>query len=224
MRNHFLSVFIYGIALAGFISPTLDPANATAQLRGVEAAALPILHQLKRSLPASTQRLVNCPSINSISSPEGADGLACEFRAVNRHATVRGSAAVARSEGRWKVWFFHAGPPRKHRWKRCSVDFLKGLPSSTPRGLTVYGVSCQDAQVMASTIQYRANTAGNLRIPRNFVEARYGTNTLGFVTNTFHCHGRVSVRQGNPNPYGHESARCRTRFGDKFVYTFDQGS
>lgn len=63
-----------------------------------------------------------------------------------------------------------------------------------------------------------------LRIPRHFTEAWYGTNSLGWVTNTFKCTGTVNVRQGTENPYGHETARCRSRFGDQFSYTFDQAS
>ena len=78
--------------------------------------------------------------------------------------------------------------------------------------------------MMAGTIQYRANQANSLRIPHHFTEAWYGTNTLGFVTNTFHCLGRIQVREGPENPYGHEVARCHTRFGDRFLYAFDQYS
>ncbi len=76
----------------------------------------------------------------------------------------------------------------------------------------------------AGTIQFRASSAGNLRLPHHFTEAWYGTNTLGFLTNTFRCRGQVEVREGHENPYGHETARCRSRFGDRFLYAFDQGS
>jgi hypothetical protein len=78
--------------------------------------------------------------------------------------------------------------------------------------------------MMAGTIQFRASSAGDLRIPHHFTEAWYGTNTLGFLTNTFRCRGKVEVREGSENPYGHETARCRNRFGDRFLYAFDQGS
>jgi hypothetical protein len=198
--------------------------GASGETRGVRAAALPIIDHLERNFPRATQQFVNCPAINTAPAQDGSEGLVCEFRIVNRNSTIRGSAVSAESEGRWAVRYFFAGRPLPHRWKRCAIGMLKGLPSSTPRRLSVHGVSCQDAQIMASTIQYRASTADDLRLPRRFTEARYGTNSLGFVTNTFQCTGRVQVRKGNPNPYGRETARCRTRFGDRFVYVFDQGS
>lgn len=202
----------------------IAPSGASAEAQGVRAATAPVVDRLERNFPRATQRFVNCPAINTAPTQDGSEGLVCEFRIVNRNSTIRGSAVVTESEEGWELQYFYAGRALPHRWKRCRVGMLKGLPSSTPRRLAVHGVSCQDAQMMAGTIQYRASTADDLRLPRRFTEARYGTNSLGFVTNTFKCTGRVKVRKGNSNPYGRETARCRTRFGDRFIYVFDQGS
>jgi hypothetical protein len=190
----------------------------------VRAATAPIMRHIAETSPRSTERFVNCPAQNEVPLADESTGLGCEFRFMRGNSTIRGSATVGRDRTRWVAMYFRAFRPLPQRWTSCNVGSLKGLPSSTPRRLEIFGVSCQDAKLMASTIQYRASSASNLRIPRHFTEARYGTMTLGFVTNTFRCRGTVEVRDGNPNPYGRETARCRTRFGDRFRYVFDQGS
>jgi hypothetical protein len=110
-----------------------------------------------------------------------------------------------------------------NRWRSCSLHGLGGRGGQRPVRLRAHGTPCSDANFMANDIGAKPYDR-NLRIPRHFTEAWYGTNSIGFVTNTFKCTGTVRIRQGVENTYGHETARCRSRFGDQFSYTFDQGS
>lgn len=216
--------FCFAVIVCVSLGLATQGSSAGAKTQGVRAATAPIMRHITEISPRSIGRFVNCPAENKVPLGDGSTGLGCEFRFVKDNATIRGSATVARERRRWVATYFRAFRPLPQHWKSCNVGVLKGLPSSTPRRLEVFGVSCQDAKMMASTIQFRASSASNLRIPRHFTEGRYGTMTLGFVTNTFQCRGKVEVRQGDPNPYGRETARCRTRFGDRFLYVFDQGS
>ncbi len=194
---------------------------------GFPRAGDPIASKLERQHPHSSQRFVNCPGNNRISINE-VEGLSCEFRLVTHHEVVRGVAAVLPDRSpwagaRWHLAGFHVFASAPLRLRSCGTSRLSG-PSQSGYRLHVFGVTCGTAVYLSFQISSRASSAANLRLPKHFTEGENGTNTLGFVTERFHCRGRVEVRQGNPNPYGHEVASCRTRFGDRLKLAFDQGS
>jgi hypothetical protein len=198
--------------------------QARAETQGLHAATEPILAHIERSYPHARQRFVDCPGNNRFTF-DGTEGLICEFRVVESRKVIRGTAGVApqRNSASWSVVGFHPMRPQPQKWQTCSLAGVD-LTSQRPRRLKAFGTSCQNARFIAVGIGYRALHGGSLRLPRRFTESHYGTNTLGFVTNTFRCRGHLRVRQGNPNPYGYEIARCRTRFGDHVTYAFDQYS
>ena len=188
----------------------------------------PLRAHIARAYPTAAKPFVSCPGNNRVSLPDRSEGIACEFRFVLRGATVKGVAVVAPETERWSstAWSllgFRAEPPQPRHWHRCTYHRpSRELPE--PARLSASGTSCGEARYLATMIGSRAAGSDNLRLPHRFTEGENGTNTLGFVVSRFRCKGEVEVRQGHPNPYGHESARCHTRFGDKLTYVFNQGS
>lgn len=189
----------------------------------------PVRRHIERRYPGARSTFVNCPGNNRIDLGSGEEGILCEFRFVLGADAVKGISGVSPEEGGWAyaTWFavgFHAEPPAPRRWRHCNTPAWTG---SEPVRLLVYGTLCPEARHLAGNIASRALTSGNLRIPHRFDEGEYQTNTLGFVTSRFHCVGRVKVIQpavAEDNPYGRETATCRTRFGDRLTYVFNQGS
>jgi hypothetical protein len=199
-------------------------ALAGAQTLGYGPAVRPLISKLRHSYPSASSLFANCPGNNTLPLPSGGEGHVCEFRVVNHRGVFKGSALMFRHGRQWspKGRLFAIGPtPRS--WRRCGLHKL-AHSSQNADLLAVHGVACGEGRYLAYMIGYRALNSGNLRIPHRFTEGETGTNTVGFVVGRFHCHGRVRVRQGHENPYGHETAHCRTRFGDRLVYVFDQGS
>jgi hypothetical protein len=213
-----------GIALAVVLAVLGAAAPAGAERLGYGPAVRPLISALKHRFPGAASRFANCPGNNTVPLENGGEGHVCEFRVVSRRGIFKGSALMVRRGHRWapKGRLFTLGPISRG-WRGCG---LRGLAHASQDAdlLSVHGVTCGEGRYLASMIGYRALNSGNLRIPRRFTEGENGTNTLGFVVGRFHCHGHVHVRQGRENPYGHETAHCRTRFGDRFVYVFDQGS
>jgi hypothetical protein len=199
-------------------------ALASAQTLGFDPAARPLISLLRHTYPGASSRFVNCPGNNILPLENGGEGHVCEFRIVNHRGIFKGSALMVRHKEFWspKGRIFTIGPIRR-TWRRCSLHRL-AHGSQDADLLAVRGVTCGEARYLGFMIGYRALNSGTLRIPHRFTEGENGTNTLGFVVGRFHCRGQVRVKQGRENPYGHETARCRTRFGDRFVYVFDQGS
>jgi hypothetical protein len=189
----------------------------------------PIRRHIHHRFKGIRSPFVNCPPANRIPIEGGGKARVCEFRVVVRGSVVRGTASVAPESrsgksSRWHLLGFHAEARAPRHWRRCSPP---DWTSSVPVRLSVRGVLCPEARHIAGNIASRALTSGNLRIPHRFDEGEYRTNTLGFVAGLFHCRGSVHVRQpgrGGENPYGHETAACRTKFGDRLTYVFDQGS
>lgn len=199
---------------------TADSAVATPNYSANEAMRAVI----ERKLPPVTALFVNCPGGNTVPQPDEVPAIACEFRAEIRRKVVRGSVIAANVNGVWRGRYFFTDHPVPMRWRRCSLRGLGGRSTGQmPRILRVNGTDCGNARFLANDIGALAYR-NSLRLPRRFTEAWYGTNTIGWVTNTFSCRGRVRVRRGSINPYGHETASCHTRFGDRFVYAFDQTS
>jgi hypothetical protein len=183
----------------------------------------PLREHIERRYPSAHSVFLNCPANNTLG-----EGLACEFRFLLGRRVVKGVGSVQpEEEGRvrtaWWLVGFRAQAPAPRRWRRCSIHH-HGSESSSPVRLSGYGTDCGEARELARRIAAFDVSQHNLRLPRHFTEGEFQTNTLGFVVARYRCSGRVQVRQGNPNPYGHETAQCRTRFGDKFIYVFDQGS
>jgi hypothetical protein len=200
------------------------PAPVGAQILGYGPAVRALMSKLRRTYPEASAKFANCPGNNTLPLKGGGEGQVCEFRVVTHRGIFKGSALMVRHEKHWspKGRLFTLGPIHPSR-RRCSAHGI-AHGSQNADLLVVRGVTCGEAHYLAYMIGYRALNSGNLRIPHRFTEGETGTNTLGFVVGRFHCHGRVRVKQGFENPYGHETARCRTRFGDRFVYVFDQGS
>jgi hypothetical protein len=141
---------------------------------------------------------------------------------VSGRSVYHGSFNAANVAGAWQVSYFFISPPDPDRWTSCGLRGLSGGGTGQrARKLRVHGIACSNAHLLASDVVALEH---NLRIPRSFTVAQYGTNTIGWVTNTFSCRGRVRIRQGKINPYGHETAKCRSQFGDRFRYVFDQSS
>lgn len=175
-------------------------------------------------LPSMSQLFVNCPPENKVPQADGSTAIECEYRGVARTAVRTGNALATFTDGEWTASHFSVALPVPRRWHSCKRHgFGLGLnPTQDPRALRAHGVSCDDARFLASDIGARVSRR-TLRLRHRFTEARYGTNTIGFVIHTFACIGIVRIRRGTTRPYyGHETARCRNRFGDGFVYTFDQ--
>jgi len=212
------------LALAGALTACV-PTAAQAKSQGNLAAAMPVVSKLRQAYPRSSQRFVNCPGRNRYTDA-GVDVVVCEFRIAKRGMTIRGTAGASpppNRNRRWRLHGFYPAHPVPQRWKRCSVARLDG-PARTARSLRVSGVNCLNAFYIAAGIGSEALNNG-LRLPHRFTEAFYsGSFTRGFITNTFHCRGSIEIRQGPENPYGHETARCRTRLGDHLTFVFDQGS
>jgi len=185
----------------------------------------PIRARIKHRYPAAHHVFTNCPGNNRL----GENGLACEFRFVLGAAprVVKGHAAVEAEGQNWShtAWWLTGfrSAQAVQRWRRCAMRHHR-WESSWPVRLLTYATNCREGREIAERIGNLDVSQRNLRLPHRFTEGEFQTNTLGFVVSRFHCRGRVEVRQGNPNPYGHETAACRTRFGDKLVYVFDQGS
>jgi hypothetical protein len=203
-------------------------ASAWSAIEGFPGAGEPIEAKLDRTFPGSQDHFVNCPGNNRIDLKAEEEGLVCEFRLVRHGGVIGGTASVAADRSRWERARWHlldlkVLPRAPLDWRHCRTGRISGSAQFRHQ-LRVFGVAYQTAVPLAQAISRRANTATNLRIPRKFVEAEQGNNTLGFLTTRFRCRGRIEVRQGKPNPYGHETANCRTRFGDRFAYSFDQGS
>jgi hypothetical protein len=175
-------------------------------------------------LPSASQLFVNCPAANTIPQTDGSTVIGCEFR-VRLGRKVDWGVLLTKLVGTdWQVIYFLADKPALAKAHRCSTAHLGRGPSQTPRRLRAHGVNCTDARILA-----RQSAAlvfqNNLRLPGQFTKTFYPDQySVGFVTQTYSCTGHVRIRQGNPNPYGHETARCSTKFGDGFTYTFDQGS
>ncbi len=198
--------------------------SAGAQTLGFLPAAHPLIAKLQQRYPGSSSRFVNCPGANTLPLQDGGDGHVCEFRLLIGRGIVKGSALMVPHGGRWaaKGGIFKIGPIPT-RTRRCGLRKL-AQANQDADSLSAHGVSCGEARYLATMIGYRALNAPTLRLPSHFTEGENGTNTLGFVTGRFHCRGRTRVKQGRINPYGHETASCRSRFGDRFRYVFDQGS
>lgn len=226
MPAHLNRVLISGRAavLIVLVAALATTTIAGAQTLGYGPAVKPLISALKHRYPGASSRFANCPGNNTLPLEDGGEGHVCEFRVVSHRGLFKGSALMVRRGRRWvpKGRLFTTGPiPRGRR--RCDLHGL-AHSSQTADLLDVQGVTCGESRYLADMIGYRALNSGNLRIPDRFTEGENGTNTIGFVVGRFHCRGRVRVRQGSENPYGHETAHCRTRFGDRFVYVFDQGS
>lgn len=188
----------------------------------------PVRRHIAKHYPKARSRFVNCPGNNRIVLGNGEYGILCEFRFVLHGDVVKGISGVSPEGSGWAhaTWYavgFHAERPAPKEWRHCKAP---GWTASEPVRLLVQGTLCPEARHIAGDIASRALTSGNLRIPNRFDEGEYQTNTLGFVTSRFHCTGRVRVVDPigfEMNPYGHETAACRTRFGDKLTYVFNQG-
>ncbi|HTT93625.1 MAG TPA: hypothetical protein VMF55_03075 [Solirubrobacterales bacterium] len=189
----------------------------------------PVRRHIELHYPKAHSRFVNCPGNNRIVLENGEYGILCEFRFVLQGDVVKGISGVSPEGSAWAhaTWYavgFHAEPPAPKDWRHCKTP---GWTASEPVRLLVRGTLCPEARHIAGDIASRALTSGDLRIPHHFDEGEYQTNTLGFVTSRFRCTGRVKVadpRVLGENPYGHETASCRTRFGDRLTYVFNQGS
>lgn len=189
----------------------------------------PVRRHIERHYPKARSTFVNCPGNNRIVLENGEYGILCEFRFILHGDVIKGVSGVSPEGSGWEhaTWYtvgFHPQAPAPRRWRHCRTP---GWTGSEPVRLLVYGTLCPEARHIAGDIASRAVMSADLRIPRNFDEGEYQTNTLGFVTSRFHCTGRVRVIQPavpENNPYGHETASCRTRFGDRLTYVFNQGS
>jgi hypothetical protein len=86
--------------------------------------------------------------------------------------------------------------------------------------------TCARSRHIASDTVSHALSSRDLRIPHHFDEGEDQTNILGSVASQFHCTGGVRVIQpavAEENPC-RETASCRTRFGDRLTYVFNQAS
>ena len=217
-RRSVIAVLVIGAVL-------IVTAASDAQTIGYGPAVHSLITKLRHTYPGASSRFANCPGNNTLPLEGGGEGHVCEFRVVTDAGVFKGSALMVRQGRRWVPKgrrIFTIGPISRAR-RRCSLDGL-AHGSQNADLLAVRGVVCGEAHYLAFMIGYLALNSGELRIPRRFTEGENGTNTLGFVVGRFHCRGRVRVKQGSENPYGHETAQCATHFGDRFVYVFDQGS
>jgi hypothetical protein len=209
-----------GLMVAMVVVSTAYAASDPAATDAIRAAIV-------AKLPSATQLFVNCPSNNTLPTSDGSTAIACEFRAIDGGIVIHGGSATATLvNGQWQASDVLAGDQAPNRWGSCRLGGLGGHSTGqTPRKLRVHGTPCFDARFLTHDIGALALGDSGLRIPRHFKVAWYGTNTVGFVTNTFACKGRVRVRHPRRgNPFGRETARCRTIFGDRFLYVFDQHS
>lgn len=214
--------------LAGIAALAVVP-QAGAASQGYQPAATALAKYVKHTFPGARQRFVNCPGNNRIGNGQG---IACEFRLIRRHRIVRGRATTRpRNPGSastaWFVATFRAQRPLPMRSRRCSTHGTGGRTrGQRPISLTVLGRSCFEARRVARSISSSALTSGNLRIPRRFTVTDSAPHTLGFITTRLACRGRVKVLEppGFENPFGRETARCATRFGDRLTFVFDQHS
>jgi hypothetical protein len=218
VRCRFICMVVVAVSIAG-----IGAAAAPASTAGNRDAAGALASRVKSTFPRATQLFANCPSKNTLPLQDGNTGISCEFRAVVGGFVRFGSALTEPSGSGWRVSGFYLGKPVANKWRSCTLGGLGGRGGQVPLRLRAHGVPCSDAQFLANDIG-GLPVSHNLRLPGHFSEWWYGTNSLGFVTNTFKCTGTVEVRQGARNPYGHETARCRSRFGDRFSYTFNQSS
>jgi hypothetical protein len=184
----------------------------------------PIRKRIHERYPQARSIFINCPGNNRL----GDDARVCEFRLIDRRRVVKGIAIVEAESESWShtAWwltgFYPQAPAPKH-WRRCGVQ-RHSRASPEPVRLSAYGTTCPEARELALRIGDFDVSPYTLRLPRHFSEGEWQTNTLGFIVSRYRCRGNVQVRQGNPNPYGHETASCRTRFGDRLVYVFNRGS
>lgn len=191
--------------------------------RPPSAPTSPLRSYIERVYAETHSVFLNCPGNNRL----GENGLACEFRFLHDGTVIKGNAAVEAETETWShtAWWltaFHAQSPVPERWRRCALGRHGGF-SVSPVRLSTRGTNCAEGRAVAYRIS-AFDVGDNLRLPHRFNEGEWQTNTLGFVVSRYRCRGRVRVRKGNPNPYGHETATCRTRFGDRITYVFDQDS
>jgi hypothetical protein len=188
------------------------------------APEAPIRERIRSRYPEAHSIFINCPGNNRI----GDDGRVCEFRLISKGRVVKGTAGLEAEGESWShtAWWltgFHAQAPAPKRWRRCGMR--RHSPASPePVRLATHGIACPEARELALRIGDFDVSPYTLRLPRHFNEGEWQTNTLGFVVSRYRCRGSVQVRQGDPNPYGHETASCETRFGDKLVFVFNRGS
>jgi hypothetical protein len=199
-------------------------AGAGAQTLGYGPAVKPLIAKLRATYPGSTSRFANCPGNNTIPQENGGDGHACEFRVATPKGIFKGSALMVRRHGHWSLdGKLYAIGPISRSWQRCGLHKLSP-GGQHPDRLAVKGVTCGEARYLAYMIGERAQNGVGLRLPAHFTEGENGTDTLGFIVGRYKCDGRLRVKPGTEDPYGHETATCRTRFGDRFTYVFDQFS
>lgn len=185
--------------------------------------AAPIRKWISERFPGARSIFINCPGNNRL----GDNGRACEFRLIDRQRVIKGFAALEAENETWShtAWWlmhFHAQAPSPQRWRRCGLPKGRDFPESVR--LSARGTACHQAEELALRIGYMDVSPYTLRLPHRFAEGEWQTNTLGFVVERYRCRGLVQVRQGYPNPYGHETAVCRTRFGDRVTFVFNKGS
>jgi hypothetical protein len=207
------------VGLLLILIPALD-APAAADEGATRAAATAI----RAKVPSVERLFVNCPAENTFPASDGSNGIGCEWRGIDGPAVRTGSVAVVPVDGTWQARDLYVSSPFPRRWRSCSRGGLDGRhEGQRPLRLSVYAVACSDAKFLARDIG-RSALLTNLRIPRHFTEAWYGTNSLGFVTNTFKCTGKARLDYDAAYPYARETARCANRFGDRFIYTFLQST
>jgi hypothetical protein len=184
----------------------------------------PIRERIRHRFPQSHAIFINCPGNNRIGDYQRL----CEFRFISRRQVVKGTAGLEAEGESWSrtAWWltgFQTQPPAPLRWRNCRFRrHSAGFPE--PVRLSALGVACPEARELATRIGYSDVSPTSLRLPHRFTEGEWQTNTLGFVAARYRCRGYVQVRPSNPNPYGRETAKCRTRFGDRVTFVFDQGS
>ncbi|MFL5883578.1 MAG: hypothetical protein ACJ77M_00790 [Thermoleophilaceae bacterium] len=209
------------MALVGAVAAL---AAAAVPTQADQAATQAAVGAIEGRLPAVTRLFVNCPDQNTIAAPDGSTGIGCEWRGLVSGAVRTGSLTVTPAGGGWQAGALYVSPPFPQRWRSCSRRGLSGHDTNQrPVRLAAHGVACSDAKFLARDIGARV-LLHNLRVPRHFTESWYGTNSLGFVINTFGCRGKARLHRGDEYMYAHEVARCANRFGDRFVYSFVQGS
>lgn len=183
--------------------------------------AAPIRSQIEREFQGAHSLFINCPGNNRV----GDNGLGCEFRFIRHRSVVKGLAEVEAENESWShtAWWlmaFHAQAPAPRHWRSCDIR-QRRWEAAYPVRLSIRGTACQEASELAHRISNLDISPTTLRLPHRFNEGEFKTNTLGFVVSRYQCRGRVRVLPGNPNPYGRETATCKTRFGDRITYVFD---
>ena len=196
---------------------------------GYPPANAGLRERVLQEFPDATHIFVNCPGNNGNSL-----GLNCETRFLIGDR-VRVAYGFVEPDG--PVWpeatWASAGllvdsPPGFLRHSHCEAAGLqKHDHSASDFKLRAYGVPCETAHyisgAMLTYLVEHISTDG-LRLPTRFSYDSTEGQTLGFIVKRFGCSSRTTVYPGNPNPYGHEVAHCRSRFGDRFVFAFDQSS